>query len=436
MSTHVGFGGTLLNHTDWKAMEVTIFSQAGRVYTGTVLTVNIKESSERKRHNFKATYIGEGHFKIQGEGASLRNGQKVPDSEAYPFSMDPFFNNGLKMYITEIVAGYAKKTEQHNGEIIMKAATFPKPEAVKPIVSEIKPKVAESVSGAMLLRVKTNRIKRFEIQPRVYFDTDELRTLAASLRGEGQMQPLLVIPIKDDPTYDWELVDGERRLRAAQLAGIQEVDVIVTTAETVAKQHLKSVILNLHRSGHTVMEISNALHYQVNVVGMRVSDVARAFGRTRQQVYYYLDLQKLHPDLQKLLCPPTPREEQLRIQVAQCLERIPQEKQLEVYATLKEIKNPRLQLLKARELSAPFTGVSIYARKAKPIDAVRQLNTLVERLKAGSAQIELFPTSSLVSLVTHHRDKVPDIITVLRETSSILASFAERIGEVHKALAK
>src|SRR5579884_3210510 len=91
--------------------------------------------------------------------------------------------------------------------------------------------------------VSVDRISPNPLQPRVTFDDRALAELAASIRENGIIQPLIVQPAEDGA---YELVAGERRLRAAKLAGLTEVPVVVTE-KNADNQLLHALIENIQR---------------------------------------------------------------------------------------------------------------------------------------------------------------------------------------------
>ena len=116
-------------------------------------------------------------------------------------------------------------------------------------------------------------------QPRRHFDEAALETLAESIRARGLLQPLLVRPVPGG----FELVAGERRLRAAQRAGLDAVPVVVR--ETEPQQRLElALIENLQRENLTPLEEAEAYRHLIDVYGLSQDDVARAVGKSRPAV--------------------------------------------------------------------------------------------------------------------------------------------------------
>jgi ParB family chromosome partitioning protein len=117
-------------------------------------------------------------------------------------------------------------------------------------------------------------------QPRRHFDEDSLGALATSLRERGVLQPVLVRP---RPAGGWELIAGERRWRAAQLAGLDEVPAIVRADDDAASLEL-ALIENMAREDLNPVEQARACAALVEELGLTREDVGRRVGRSRVAV--------------------------------------------------------------------------------------------------------------------------------------------------------
>jgi len=133
-------------------------------------------------------------------------------------------------------------------------------------------------------------------QPRKHFDADELDELAASIRSHGLIQPLLVMP--DGPT--WRLIAGERRWRAAQLAGLAHVPVVVRNA-TPQEMLAIAVIENVQRTNLDALEAAQAYRQLVEEFALTQAEVADLVGKSRTAVANTLRLLGLAADVQALL---------------------------------------------------------------------------------------------------------------------------------------
>ena len=85
---------------------------------------------------------------------------------------------------------------------------------------------AQSLDHGQLKQIDVHLLKRGEYQPRRFIEEKDLQELAASIEKHGVMQPIVIRPV-DDEKRPYEIIAGERRWRAAQLAGLTEVPAIV-----------------------------------------------------------------------------------------------------------------------------------------------------------------------------------------------------------------
>lgn len=134
-------------------------------------------------------------------------------------------------------------------------------------------------------------------QPRKRIDEDELRPLADSIRELGVLQPILVRK-SGDGTY--ELIAGERRWRASQLAGLDRVPAIVRDVENVESLE-QALVENLHRKDLNPLDEAAALRQLIDDFSMTHDDVGRRVGKSRAAVTNLLRLLQLPPRVQRLL---------------------------------------------------------------------------------------------------------------------------------------
>ncbi len=133
-------------------------------------------------------------------------------------------------------------------------------------------------------------------QPRTIMDDEELQELAQSIRAHGIIQPLLVIPKNDRDEY--VLIAGERRLRAAKLAGLQNVPVIFRQANQ--QEHLElALIENVQRANLSPLETADAYQQLSSEFNLSHEEIAKRVGKSRVSVTNTLRLLKL-PEKVKL----------------------------------------------------------------------------------------------------------------------------------------
>ncbi|HEX9395162.1 MAG TPA: ParB/RepB/Spo0J family partition protein [Burkholderiales bacterium] len=148
-----------------------------------------------------------------------------------------------------------------------------------------------------LLRLPVARIRPGRYQPRTRMDEQALGELAASIRAQGLMQPLLVRPVDRG---DYELIAGERRWRAAQLAGLDEVPALVREVPDAAALAM-SLIENIQREDLNPMEESAGLQRLIDEFKMTHEQAADAVGRSRSATSNLLRLLKLARPVQEML---------------------------------------------------------------------------------------------------------------------------------------
>ena len=148
-----------------------------------------------------------------------------------------------------------------------------------------------------LLTLPVARIRPGRYQPRTKMDQQALAELAASIRSQGLMQPLLVRPV-DRERY--ELVAGERRWRAAQMAGLDEVPALVREVPDDAALAM-SLIENIQRENLNPMEEAAGIQRLVDEFKMTHEQAADAVGRSRSATTNLLRLLKLARPVQEML---------------------------------------------------------------------------------------------------------------------------------------
>jgi ParB family chromosome partitioning protein len=148
-----------------------------------------------------------------------------------------------------------------------------------------------------LLTLPVARIRPGRYQPRTKMDQQALAELAASIRSQGLMQPLLVRPVDRDR---YELVAGERRWRAAQMAGLDEVPALVREIPDESALAM-SLIENIQRENLNPMEEAAGLQRLVDEFRMTHEQAADAVGRSRSATSNLLRLLKLARPVQEML---------------------------------------------------------------------------------------------------------------------------------------
>jgi ParB family transcriptional regulator, chromosome partitioning protein len=150
--------------------------------------------------------------------------------------------------------------------------------------------------GSEPTEVEIESIVAGPMQPRTHFDEASLASLAESIRSHGVVQPLLVRRRGDG----YELIAGERRWRAAKLAGLSRVPVVVK--EVPDDQLLEiALIENIQRENLNPIEEAQAYKKLIETVGLTQEALASRVGRDRSYITNYLRLLRLTDDLQQLV---------------------------------------------------------------------------------------------------------------------------------------
>ena len=166
------------------------------------------------------------------------------------------------------------------------------------VVSSPKEKITVQVSEEdikdRVLYVSVDKITPNVNQPRKSFDDDSLAELSASIKNQGVLQPLLVEKITDDSDV---IVAGERRFRAAKIAGLSEVPVIVKSFNEVQRIEV-ALIENIQRENLNAIDEAAAYQYLIQKSGLTQEEVAEKVGKKRSTVTNSLRLLQL-PDQMK-----------------------------------------------------------------------------------------------------------------------------------------
>ena len=143
-------------------------------------------------------------------------------------------------------------------------------------------------------------IRPGKYQPRTRMDEQALQELAASIRAQGLMQPLLVRPIASSGREKYELIAGERRWRAAQIAGLSEVPALIREVPDTAALAM-ALIENIQREDLNPIEEAVGIQRLVDEFRMTHEQAADAVGRSRSATTNLLRLLKLPKPVQDMV---------------------------------------------------------------------------------------------------------------------------------------
>lgn len=240
------------------------------------------------------------------------------------------------------------------------------------------------------------------LQPRHNLREEELRELADSIQEHGILQPLIVTYEAEEDQYT--LIAGERRLRAAQIAGLEAVPVLVRQVTDQERLEI-ALIENVQRSDLTPLETAEAFRQLNEEFGLSHEEIARQVGKSRVAVTNTLRLLKLPEAARKALA-----EDQISEGHARALLGLnsPQAQA----AALESILRHELNVRQAEELVRKMTGEKPASLPKK--EPAPEINALEERLrshfgtkvtlnhgkKGGSLIIHYYSEEELNSLIT------------------------------------
>jgi ParB family chromosome partitioning protein len=155
---------------------------------------------------------------------------------------------------------------------------------------------AEEERGSGLLEIPVHGVSPNPKQPRTRFDDETIDSLAASIREVGILQPIVVRRVAGR----YELIAGERRLRAARKAGLATIPAVVRDSDD-ADTLREAIIENIHREDLGPIELAEAFRALLDDLGLKQETLAERLGVSRSHIANTLRLLQLSPEVQQLL---------------------------------------------------------------------------------------------------------------------------------------
>jgi ParB family transcriptional regulator, chromosome partitioning protein len=159
------------------------------------------------------------------------------------------------------------------------------------------------LAGDRLASLPLDLLQRGKYQPRVDMRTETLSELADSIKSQGLVQPILVRPVGGrvpGESQRYEIIAGERRWRAAQMAGLEEIPAVIRDVADEAALSM-SLIENIQRENLNPLEEAGALLRLIDEFGLTHQAAAEAVGRSRAAVSNLLRLMELADEVKELL---------------------------------------------------------------------------------------------------------------------------------------
>lgn len=155
----------------------------------------------------------------------------------------------------------------------------------------------QTAAGTKLTELNLGSLQPGKYQPRTHMDPESIASLSASIKAQGLMSPLLVRPVGDNK---WEIIAGERRFRAAKMAGMKKVPVIIRNVPDQQALAL-SLIENIQREELNPIEEAKGMARLMTEFNMTQDQMSAALGKSRPAISNTLRLLKLSAQVQSLL---------------------------------------------------------------------------------------------------------------------------------------
>jgi len=171
----------------------------------------------------------------------------------------------------------------------------------RPVASDVDEEDAPDllpVPGARFSHIDPHAVVPNPRQPRTVFDEEALAELVGSIKEIGVLQPIVVRPNPAGEGY--ELIMGERRLRASKEAGLAQIPAIVRSTDDVDMLR-DALVENLHRSQLNPLEEAQALHRLLEEFELTHQQIAQAVGKSRTTVTNLMRLLELNPDVKEFV---------------------------------------------------------------------------------------------------------------------------------------
>ena len=278
---------------------------------------------------------------------------------------------------------------------------------------EILERVRVAMSNAVYVKVPPQKVRPMAGQPRVYFNPERMKRLTDSFKQVGQMTPGIIRNVPNDAEgHQYELLDGERRLRAAHLADLPEYRAMCVEIDDVAAPYVVSVIANFNREEHTLLELSDAvvkMHEGLKLSMYEITDVLGLPHHNEASKLY--GLRRLVPEVRDMLDPNLVKGHPLsKVAAIQISQREPKD-QLELaqkmmnkeltVTTLREhvrsMAESRGEVLPQRYVSPENRRQSVKKRIEAALRGAHDLNKILSEADVPDA-LRAFPTTYIREL--------------------------------------
>lgn len=253
--------------------------------------------------------------------------------------------------------------------------------------------------------IETNKIKPNPLQPRKYFNQKELKDLASSIEKYGILQPLIAKKIeKDIPSgqkVEYQLIAGERRLRAAKMIGLKEVPVIVEEITKEAELPI-SLVENIQREDLNAVEKAKAFKKLVEEYHLTQKEIGQMIGKSREVITNTLRLLDLPEEIKQAV-----EKGEITEGHARALLSVEAEKQIEIYKEIVEKKLPVRAIEKEMKIRKE--------KGAKEKEHLQRLEkTILKSLKTKNFKIKEVNNKIELTLIFENEKELKKFLSTLQ----------------------
>jgi ParB family chromosome partitioning protein len=297
-------------------------------------------------------------------------------------------------------------------------------------VATVKHDDSQQKVAGMEFEIDTSIIIPFPDQPRHKMRPEGIKRLARSIEKHGQRVAGEVCVYSGfEENFRYQLIDGERRFSACRLLN-RPFKTTIRGIKDEGDHYRLSAVANFHRESHTPMEIAQVVsRFRVEYV-MTWEEISDDLGMTPMTLRGYELLVHLHPDLQLLLEPETPRQEKLTISQGKMLAKLPADEQLVAY---REIRNKTsdeswLHVKEAVHRKGITERQSRFGRKHQPKDDFRKLSSRLDRIVGDLGFLNKVPDDFLSKLIAYRSlEANTSLLELVRQGSNAIFELRRKI---------
>lgn len=295
---------------------------------------------------------------------------------------------------------------------------------VAPVEKPLEKPLPRLDAGEAIFHIETDKIQPNPFQPRRDFDEEQLMELAQSVREFGIIQPLVVSKIEKETPYgtaiEYQLIAGERRLRAAKIAGLPRVPAVVRRAPEDREKFEMAIVENVQRADLNPIESARSYAKLSEQFGMTQREIAARMGKSRETIANSMRLLNLPTEMQDAIAGGKISESQGRVLLA-LADPIKQKYLFEQVTTtnvsVREMKNTIAQMnrpeilrgedIQVEPVSVPvaenfvrFTPEDEFSKLARELQATLRAPVHIERAgSGGKVTIDISSEDDLRALI-------------------------------------